>query len=173
MAGVVALAAFIAAQMRVSGARMPRRFVPLIFAAGLVVGIASLALLATLRSSHVSATLSQAHEFGVGVLISVIDRKASMDLHLVFHSVWMLVLIANCAGAWAIHRQQPDAALPPEPAYRTTVITSLAATAACLALNDAGVVAAALCSIFLWSYVAAAAEREHKKLPPLQASEGV
>jgi len=112
-----------------------------------IVGVVALVAMGRLfGASHVTQTIGMAHSQGVGAIVSVIVRKAAMDAHLVFHSVWMLVLLVSCVSSFIALRpiwRSPDL-------QRTEVVALITATAASLVLNDAGVVAAALCSLSLW-----------------------
>ncbi len=99
--------------------------------------------------THVAISIEQAHRFGPRIYRQIALRKLSMDAHLVFHSVWMLVLTSAAvavAGTLLNLRR-----IPRRPQADTRKIAlGLATTLACLIFNDAGVVAAALCSCFIW-----------------------
>ena len=88
--------------------------------------------------THVTQTLSMVKSSGHGVILQTILRKAGMDLHLVFHSVWVWVLALTSYSRWQMRGRN------------TLFAFGTAAVIACLIFNDAGVVAAALCSLIIW-----------------------
>lgn len=133
-------------------ARSGRTIRPLPAAAGvigaLIAGSGLLVLFGRLfGASHVTEAAGMVRSEGISSLVDLIARKAGMDLHLVFHSVWMLVLLAS--GIASYLALKPIWRRPELP--RAEVAGLITATVASFALNDAGVVAGALCSISLWS----------------------
>jgi hypothetical protein len=90
-------------------------------------------------ATHVSDTLRMAETGGAHTIIDTIGRKAGMDIHLVYHSVWIWVLAFTSAGRlW----------------LRSGSVASKVGTAAviaCLLFNDTGVVAAAICNLIIWA----------------------
>ena len=122
----------------------------------LAVGAVALVVMGRLfGASHVTQAVGLAHRQGIGAIISVINAQGAMDAHLVFHSVWRIVLLVASVSTYVALRpiwRSPD--LP-----RTEVVALITATTASLLLNDAGVVAAALCSITLWSSAMLLSER--------------
>jgi hypothetical protein len=145
LVGVITLAAAL-------WTRTGRRITPL----GAAVGVASLlafgvaGLLAFGRffgESHVTRAIALTHAQGASALLGIVARKAGMDIHLMFHSVWMITLIvASVTSYWALRPIWNRSDFP-----RTLFVALIAATVSSLVLNDAGVVAAALCSLTLWS----------------------
>ena len=119
-------------------------------AASLALGIGALFLLGRYGAqSHLTQTVQSASRQGNSVYGLLVLRKALMDSHLVFHSVWIWVLLASSAGNYALLKDRWR-----ELAARAQagVMVGGAAAAACLTLNDAGVVAAAVSSLSLWAY---------------------
>jgi hypothetical protein len=94
--------------------------------------------------THVSETVNMAQRAGSQTIEQTIARKAGMDLHLVFHSVWIWVLASSAAGRWLLYKKRVT------PASKQLTNCGTAATLACLLFNDAGVIAAALCSLIIW-----------------------
>jgi hypothetical protein len=113
--------------------------------AAVTIGVVALALLAHSGDSHVSRVLG---EGSTSEIFLTATRKLAMNVHLVFHSVWIWVLGAASVGSRLVWKR--SAIYPPSD--RATVTGLACATAACLALNDAGVVAAAICALYLWSF---------------------
>jgi hypothetical protein len=109
-------------------------------AAALAVAVAALIALSHFGpATHVGNTMALAKTGGMGTIFSTIGRKAGMDIHLVFHSVWVWVLALSAYGRFRLRS--------------TGVLASVgtAATLACLFFNDAGVIAAAICSLIVWA----------------------
>ena len=73
-----------------------------------------------------------------------------MDAHLVFHSVWMLVLTAAAAGT-ALNLSKRGRTSADRVKVTAGILIGALTTLACFLFNDAGVVAAALCGCFVWS----------------------
>jgi hypothetical protein len=152
---LIALVVYMASGLRVGSA--PRKTVALAGgAAAVAVGVAALVLMGRLGDSHVSRTIGMAQSYGAGMIWSVAARKAVMDIHLLGHSAWMLVFAASMFGIRLVSREA-KAASDRFGQTKRALITGIGATAACLVLNDAGVVAAALCGVFVFAYVAAMA----------------
>ncbi len=137
-----------------------RRFKPLVVigvsVACLAAGLGGLILLSRFGQSHIDQALAN-HDGGQSILATV-GRKLAMDGHLVFHSVWIWVLGFASAGSWYALR----GTVLSDRATRAAVTGGVAATAACLALNDAGVVAAAICSLYLWCTCVLATQLRHQ-----------
>ncbi len=106
--------------------------------------------------THIGQAVELAQAQGFAAIRSIASRKEAMDLHLVFHSVWSLVLTCGVGGAVLFYRKKGLG----RKEGRVAAATGFAATAACLALNDAGVVAAALCSLYLWAFCVVGADPE-------------
>jgi hypothetical protein len=153
LVALVAFCAYLLASR--SQTRTSRRALGISVAIAVAAGVGALVVLSRGGDSHVAHTLSEAHRFGAGVIWSVITRKSAMDLHLVLHSTWMLVL---CAAGIDFARRWHSGGYPSR-GIKRVLCTGAAATAASLLLNDAGVVAAALCIIFPWAYVLVADEK--------------
>jgi hypothetical protein len=113
-------------------------------------GSIALILLGRFGHSHVTQSLQMARHAGVGAILDTIVRKIGMNLYLSVHSVWTILLIVCVAGA----RQLVKGIALTDRAQRAMVIGATSATAASLALNDAGVVAAAICALYVWSAAA-------------------
>ncbi len=147
---LVSLAAFVAANAKLPANRAQK--LAIVFGAPIAIGLLSLVAISHFEGSHVSQTMGQAKEHGSSVIWSVIVRKAAMDTHLVFHSAWILVLMVTLVGLTITYRTH-GAQIQADPLRRSILLTGCASIAACLVLNDAGVVAAALCAVFPWSYL--------------------
>lgn len=104
---------------------------------------------------------------GPAVVASLAERKAAMDLHLIFHSVWMLTLAAAGIGATVLYRKKGITAGGGEIAAQVGLLAGLG----CLLLNDAGVVAAAICSVYVWAYCASAPAGIHQPAPSARIGE--
>jgi hypothetical protein len=133
-------------------------------AAALALGVAGLFLLGRYGArSHLTQAVESAGHQGGGVYGSLVIRKGLMDAHLVLHSVWIWVLIAAIGGGYLTLRKQWPRLTQTE---RASVLTGCAATAACLTLNDAGVVAAAVCSCSLWAVCVSLSEADDPEATP-------
>ncbi len=100
--------------------------------------------------THVAVSIEQARRFGPSIYSQIALRKLKMDAHLVIHSVWMLVLTAAVAGT-ALNQRKSRRANGGRVKVGAGIIIGAMTTLSCLLFNDAGVVAAALCSCFVWS----------------------
>jgi hypothetical protein len=89
--------------------------------------------------THIAGALSMAKTTGAHTIVQTVLRKAGMDLHLVFHSVWIWVLVLSSYGRWKLRVSDISASV------------GTVAILTCLLFNDAGVVAAALCSLIIWA----------------------
>lgn len=115
-------------------------------AASLLAGAVGLDLL--LSHGHAHSHLGEAARRigtgGWGEAESIITRKLAVETRLAWHSAWAAPLWTGFACVLLLNRQ-PGAA-----ADRALLGAGLTAVAACVALNDAGVVAGALCVLPVW-----------------------
>lgn len=109
--------------------------------------------------SHVGEALQRAMSGGVGELGDVITRKLAVESRLAYHSAWALPLWGGLACLWAAWHLNESTGKE----ERALRVSGLVAVVSCLLLNDAGVVAAALCIVVLWCGEAC---RAAKKKPP-------
>jgi hypothetical protein len=89
--------------------------------------------------TQVSDSVALAKANGFSTIWQTIARKAGMDGYLVIHSVWIWVLALTSISRWQLHQ---DGILSK---------VGTVAVVACLLFNDAGVVAAAICSLTIWA----------------------
>lgn len=115
---------------------------------GLVLmGAAALLLLGKFGESHVTQSIEMAHREGGLSLMAIIVRKAAMNAYLAFHSAWSVMLLVCVAASARLAGEIRRS----DVASRTAALGAAGATAASFAFNDAGVVAAALCALYLWA----------------------
>jgi hypothetical protein len=94
--------------------------------------------------AHLTETLARANHEGAISLLNTFRRRTTMDVHLIVHSVWMLVLLVGAAGL--IVRMPRDTSDLPATAVQLRAASAVAIVA-CAVFNDAGIVAAALCAM--------------------------
>jgi hypothetical protein len=111
--------------------------------------------------THISNAFAMANSGGASAIFPTLLRKAEMDVHLIFHSVWIWVLLATSFGRWRLHRSDILAAV------------GTAATISCLIFNDAGVVAAAICSLIVWAAEVNRTERKVLSSTNVPAQQGL
>ena len=111
--------------------------------------------------SHVGEAVRRIQAGGLVEGEDVAARKLAVEGRLAYHSAWALLLWGGL-GCW-LKNWKSSGKMTKE--QRALDAAGLVAVAACLFLNDAGVVAAALCVVVLWS--ASAGEMEKEK--PSQA----
>jgi len=109
------------------------------------------------RAAHLIAT------GGTGEILTIIERKAAMNLTLIQHSPWSKLLGASILGVIALLAAVAPAHLrrirDDRGIYGGAVAATVGAFAA-LALNDSGVVAAATAFIYVWAVTLVAAAPE-------------
>ena len=96
--------------------------------------------------SHVGEAIQRASAGGVGELGDVISRKLSVEGRLAYHSAWALPLWGGL-GCWLMLWRRHCGVMAEEKALR---VAGSVAIGASLLLNDAGVIATALCVVILW-----------------------
>lgn len=114
--------------------------------------------------THVGQAVHLARLEGPVALASIANRKAAMDMHLMFHSAWMLTLAASGVGSAILWRKRKGR----DGAGGIAVQIGTLAATGCLVLNDAGVVAAAVCCVYLWAYCVAAQTGDYLEMPAAQ-----
>lgn len=147
---LVSLAVFGTWLHTVSGRRWTPKSLGLL-AVAVFVGMAAAALgdafLHPGSRSHLGEAVRRISAGGVGEGWDIVRRKAVVEGHLAYHSAWaaLLWLGAGCTG-WLWKRS--PAAYVEEKALRSAGAVGILA---CLCLNDAGVVAAAIFTALLWT----------------------
>ncbi len=92
--------------------------------------------------SHLGAAIGRIAVGGWGEGLDIVERKLSVESHLLYHSAWAVPLWSCLLGLflqWKDIRREECRTTKP------LVYGGLTAVLVCLAVNDAGVVAAALC----------------------------
>ena len=111
------------------------------------------------RHSHIGEAAARIQMGGWGEAQDIIGRKLAVESRLAYHSAWACLLWASLLCVivlWQRSRYRLE--------QRPLQTAGLVAVGACLALNDAGVVAAALCLVPLWCDAAI----RHLKEKPLE-----
>ena len=108
------------------------------------------ALLPGSRHSHIGEAAARIQMGGWGEAQDIIGRKLAVESRLAYHSAWACLLWSSLLCFMALGKRIGERA-----EQRSLQTAGLVAIIACLALNDAGVVAAALCLVPLWSDTAA------------------
>jgi hypothetical protein len=146
---LVSLPAFGALAFGLSGRRSSPRFFALLFA-GTILALGLVAALDARRggqSSHMGQAWARIQTRGGQEAEDIITRKLAVEGRLLYHSAWACPLWIGLAGfSW--RRRQSAMESRESRALRTA---GLVAVGTCLAFNDAGTVAAALCISLLWS----------------------
>lgn len=165
---LVSLAAFGTLGFTLCGGRWTGRVV-LALAVGIVsvMGMVAIgdALLGRSEHSHLGEAVRRIEWGGIKEAGDIVTRKLAVEAHLAYHSAWALLLWGGLVCLIVLWRRNKtetveDSALK---------LGGMVAIAACLALNDAGVVASALCLIPIWCDSMTAIER--KKPLPLRNAE--
>lgn len=147
---LVSLAVFGTFLYTASGRLWTARAIALLAAAAFVgMGVAALGdmVLHPGSHSHIGEAVSRISGGGIKEAWDIITRKLAVEGRLAYHSAWALLLwLGLCCTVW-LWRSRPAAD------HRQTALrlAGLVGIAACLLLNDAGVVAAAIFGIFLWT----------------------
>lgn len=147
---LVSLSAFGVLALGLSGRRVSPRFL-LLLLAGTILALGLVAALDSRRgggSSHMGQAVARIQARGGREAEDIIARKLSVEGRLLYHSAWVCPLWIGLAGFLWRRRKDPENEAGESDALRAA---GLVALAACLAVNDAGVVAAALCVSLLWS----------------------
>lgn len=161
---LVSLSVFGAFLFAASGRRWtPRSIAMLTVGAGSGIALAALgdAYLRHGSHSHIGEAVERIASGGLGEAGDIVRRKLAVEGRLAYHSAWaaLLWLGGGCA-AWRWNKSPPankrDSALHS---------AGMVGIAACLLLNDAGVVAASIFGVFLWSVAMA-----QKSPPALEVS---
>ncbi len=128
-------------------------------AAALLAGAAGLDLLLSHghAPSHLGEAARRIGSSGWGEAQSIILRKVAVEARLAWHSAWAAPLWIGLACV--VFTRQPKTA-----ADRALRAAGLTAVGACVALNDAGVVAGALCVLPVWCGLVGL--RADRKMPP-------
>lgn len=124
--------------------------VSLLLLAGGVMALAAIAdaFLPAGGHSHMGEAVQRIRMGGFGEARDIIARKAAVEGRLAFRSTWACLLWIGLLCVLTLWKRSAKAMTVETAALRTA---GLAAVFACLALNDAGVVAAALCLLPLWA----------------------
>lgn len=130
-------------------------------AAAVLAGAVGLDLMLSHGHSHLGEAARRISVGGWGEAQSIIARKLAVEVRLAWHSTWAAPLWAGLVCV-LLTRQSRTAT---DRAMRGAGLT---AVAACVALNDAGVVAGALCVLPLWC--ALVVSRADRKTPPVRQS---
>ncbi len=160
----VSLAVFGTFLLAVTGRRRTAKTL-LLLAAAVLAGMAVAALgdasLHVTTRSHIGEAVRRIAAGGSGEAWDIVRRKLAVEGRLAYHSAWAVLLWLGLLSVARIWRK--PAAEKREKAFRAAGFTGVAA---CLLLNDAGVVAGAVFTALLWS----AAMTQAKSLPVLEAS---
>ncbi len=162
---IVALAGFGSYGWFCSGRRWDVRAASLgaVVIALLLLGVAMLdARLNGGQASHFGQAAARLSSGGVGEWTDIIRRKLAVEGHLLWHSAWAVPLWGGGAAllAWARKAQPND---------RPLLLGGLVAAGVCLAVNDAGTVAASFCLVLLWSELNARTQQNTRPLPGQRA----
>ncbi len=154
---VVSLAVFGTFLGTVSGRRWTARTVAAVLAL-MAVGVAAVALADAFlwHGSHIGEAVRRMAAGGAGEAWDIVRRKAATEGRLAYHSAWAALLWPGLLCTLFFWKRAPAAGWA-EAALRAAGIVGVAA---CLLLNDAGVVAAAIFTTALWSAAA-------RKSPPV------
>ena len=99
------------------------------------------------RQSHFGQAVARLQAGGAREWGDIVVRKLAVEGRLLYHSAWACPVWGGLASLWWLTRQRVKDDQP-------LVGAGLLAVAACLLVNDAGTVAAALCLSLLWGWVA-------------------
>lgn len=145
---LVSLAAFGAFLYTASGRRWSARAVSTLLLLALLgmAGFAALDLMGPPGArSHIGEAVGRIQAGGATEAWGIAARKLSVEGRLAYHSAWAVLLWLGLACLVFLWRRPRETA-----AGRALKVAGGTAIAACLALNDAGVVAGALCLVPLW-----------------------
>ena len=114
--------------------------------------------------SHLGEAARRIQTGGWGEAQSIIVRKLAVEARLAWHSAWAAPLwVGLVCMLWVKRRQGFETS-----ADRALLGAGLTAVAACVVLNDAGVVAGALCALPVWCGLTL--RKAHTKTPPASKS---
>ena len=172
---LVSLLAFGALLLTLRGSKLSVRAV-------LGLGLGAAALLAGAVGADLLLTHGQGHSHlgeaarritagGWGEAQSIMARKLAVEVRLAWHSAWAVPLWAGLICVLLTRQSRADA-------DRGLRAAGLTAVAACVALNDAGIVAGALCVLPVWCGLVVSGEDrpredtsgEDRKTPPARQS---
>ncbi len=155
---LVSLAVFGTFLFAVSGRRLTGRIAALLVAvvlAGILfAALGDAFLLPGHTHSHIGEAVRRIASGGSGEAEDIIRRKLAVEGRLAYHSAWAVLLWAGVFCTAALWKKTPP--IQTQAALRSA---GMAGILACLLLNDAGVVAAAIFTAVLWC------EATDKKIP--------
>jgi hypothetical protein len=96
--------------------------------------------------SHMGEAVRRIQSGGWSEAGDIMARKLAVEGRLAFHSAWACPLWGGLLCLALMWRKRR----PPTPEERALRIAGVVGVASCVALNDAGVVAGALCLVLLW-----------------------
>jgi hypothetical protein len=111
--------------------------------------------------SHIGAAVQRIVAGGVGEGWDIVARKAHVELRLLVHSTWAVLLWASVIGIILLARRWTDRTT----GDRALLAAGGVAIGACLVANDAGVVAAALCAAQVWGGLFARDAETNGRIP--------
>jgi hypothetical protein len=159
MGGAISVVAAFGVALVATTGRRPR-FVSIIGIVLAVVGIiavfAAIDLLAGhSHQSHLGKAIELVRTDGVRQIGMLITRKLSMNLLLIRVSVWSRLVLAYLISMIVVLKAKETLIkLRPMTMYmRTAVMGTVSGTVVALVFNDSGIVAAATCLVYLWSFV--------------------
>ena len=130
--------------------------------AGMALAALGEAFLHTGSPTHIGEAVTRIASGGSGEAWDIVRRKLAVEGRLAYHSAWALLLWLGLGCTGWLWKAAP-AGGSGEKALRSAEIVGIFA---CLLLNDAGVVAAAIFGVFSWT----AAVTQTKSLPVLDES---
>lgn len=150
---LVAVAAFSVFLWTVWGRRLTSQTI----AAVLALMICALAWIAwgdlgrhSAQQSHIGRGIERIKSGGLGEAVDIATRKLAVEARLLYHSAWAIPLWVSIAGFIVACRN------PLAGRRRALLRGGIAAVVVCVAVNDAGVVAGALCGVVVVSGLIAA-----------------
>ena len=117
--------------------------------------------------SHMGEAVRRIEAGGWSEAWDIVARKLAVEGHLAFHSAWACPLWGGLACLWLVWRQAGMVTTE----GRALRVAGSVGIASCVAFNDAGVIAGALCLVPLWCDGAAGLTKE-KPPRPLLRSQG-
>jgi hypothetical protein len=148
---LVAVASFVAFLWTITGQRWTRRTIlALMVAMLLALAAASLGDLMHRSSpqSHMGQAAERIRIGGWHEALDIITRKLAVETRLLYHSAWACPLWASVIGLFVWRRKRSFAA---KSAVHALMNGGMTAIIVCLLVNDAGVVAGALCGVIILS----------------------
>lgn len=133
-----------------------KRLTPAAIGAIIVLMVCALAWIAsgdvghrTAQQSHIGRGVERVESGGIREAAEIADRKLAVEGRLLYHSAWAFPLWTSFAGLIILSKHR----LTGE--KRALLRGGVAGIIACLAVNDAGVVAGALCGVLITSALSA------------------